>query len=98
MDEEQALRIVEEDLDRCFAGVTAPPDFAPAVLRRVREPRMTPLPEILDFVGWTAVLAVVFILLVRFAPGADNPYWIWGLASAIVTPSFWFGFRSLKTW
>jgi hypothetical protein len=98
MDEDRALRRVDEELDAMFAGVAAPPHFAPALLRRVREPRVTRLPEILDSIGWAAVLAIIFVVLLRLAPGVDSLYWIWGVASAIVPPAFWFGFRSLKTW
>jgi hypothetical protein len=93
MDEEQALRIVDEELDAALAGVTAPPHFADAVRRRVRAPRVSPLPEILDSIGWAAVLAIVFAVLLWLAPMARSPWWLVGLGSAVVIPALCFGWR-----
>jgi hypothetical protein len=78
MDEEQALRLIDEELDAALGGVTAPAYFAVAVRRRVREQRISPLPEILDSIGWAAVLGIVFALLLWCAPMVQN---YWGMIS-----------------
>ncbi|MGA2182171.1 MAG: hypothetical protein ABSH47_04020 [Bryobacteraceae bacterium] len=93
MDEEQALRIIDEELDGALAGIVAPPHFAAAIRRRVRAGRVSPLPEILDAIGWAAVLAIVFALLLWLAPMAQSPWWLVGLGSAVVIPALYVGWR-----
>jgi hypothetical protein len=93
MDEEQALRIIDDELEATLGGITAPPHFADAVRRRVRETRISPLPEILDSIGWAAVLAIVFVLLLSLAPLAQNPWWLVALGSAVLIPALYVGWR-----
>jgi hypothetical protein len=93
MDEEQALRIIDEELGAALAGVAAPPHFAAAVRLRIRARRVSPLPEILDSIGWAAVLAIVFALLLWLAPMAQNPWWLVGLGSAVLIPALYAGWR-----
>jgi len=93
MDEEQALRIIDDELEAALAGVAAPPHFADAVRRRARAERISPLPEILDSIGWAAVLAIVFALLLWLAPMAQSPWWLVALGSAVVIPALYFGWR-----
>jgi hypothetical protein len=93
MDEEQALRIIDEELEAALAGVTAPPHFADSVRRRVRAPRLSPLPEILDSIGWAAVVAIVLALLLWLAPMPQNPWWLVGLGTAIIVPALYVGWR-----
>jgi hypothetical protein len=70
-----ALADVDATFDAAFAGVSAPPGLAAAVRARaarelpLRRPSM--LPEILDFIGWAAVLALAAVLLPRFLPLID---------------------------
>jgi len=70
-----ALADVDAVFEAAFADVSAPPGMAAAVRARVtrelplREP--SPLPEILDVVGWAAVLALAAVLLPRFLPLID---------------------------
>jgi hypothetical protein len=96
MKEDQALRVIEEQLDRAFGGVAAPDHFAPAVLRRIRERPVTRLPEILDFIGWVAVLAAALAVLISIAPPVLDAYWIGVLSAAVAIPALWFGMRSLR--
>ena len=70
-----ALADVDAALESAFAGVSAPPGMAAAVRARVAQEirlrRPSPLPEILDFIGWAAVLALAVVLLPRFLPLID---------------------------
>ena len=67
-----ALADVDGAFEAAFAGVSAPPGMAAAVRARaarelpLRRPSM--LPEILDLIGWAAVLALAAVLLPRFLP------------------------------
>jgi hypothetical protein len=67
-----ALADVDATFDAAFAGVAAPPSLAAAVRMRVEREfqvrRPTVLPEVLDFIGWAAVLALAAVLLPRFLP------------------------------
>jgi hypothetical protein len=68
----EALLDVDATLEAAFAGVAAPPGFEAAVRARVaREARFRApslVPEILDFIGWAAVLALAAILFPRVLP------------------------------
>jgi len=48
---------LDEELTRAFGGTRAPAHLASSVLRRVRMPAPTSLPEFLDAIGWVGVLA-----------------------------------------
>lgn len=62
MDQEQSLRELDEQLEALLGGVCAPVRFGASVRSRVQIHRVTKLPEILDFIGWTGVLAALFIV------------------------------------
>ena len=66
---------VDATLEAAFAGIPAPSGMVAAVRARVaREiPMRGPslVPELLDFIGWAAVLAVAAILLPRVLPLVD---------------------------
>jgi hypothetical protein len=70
-----ALADVDAGLESAFAGTAAPPSLAPSVRLRIageqsrRKPSL--VPEILDFVGWAALLALVAVLAQRFLPLVD---------------------------
>jgi hypothetical protein len=70
-----ALTDVDAAFEAAFAGVSAPPGMAAVVRARMarelplRKP--SPLPEILDLIGWAAVLALAAVLLPRFLPLID---------------------------
>jgi hypothetical protein len=72
----EALADVDATFEAAFAGVSAPPGMAAAVRARVARElplrRPSPLPEILDFIGWAAVLALAAVLLPRFLPLIDG--------------------------
>jgi len=65
-----AVARVDGILSAAFAQVSAPPGLAAAVRGRVAlevpERRPSPLPEVLDLIGWAAVLAVAAIVIPRF--------------------------------
>ncbi len=59
----EALRAVDSQLTAQIAGLGVTPAFAPAVRRRVRNEGATArpslIPELLDFVGWGAIVALL---------------------------------------
>ena len=63
----EALADVDAAFEAAFAGVSAPPGLAAAARARaagaVRFRRPSMLPEVLDFIGWAAVLALAAIWL-----------------------------------
>lgn len=72
----EALTHVDATFDAAFADISAPPGLAAAVHARVaRElPERGPslIPEILDFIGWAAVLAMAAIVAPHFFPFISN--------------------------
>lgn len=60
---------LDERLERAFAGISAPSRMAAAVMRRVRTPAPTRLPEFLDGLGWAGILAftwcVAFFVIIK---------------------------------
>jgi hypothetical protein len=73
----QALDHVDTTFDAAFVDASAPPGLAAAVRARVaRElPECEPslVPELLDFIGWAAVLAMAAIVIPRFLPFIIGP-------------------------
>ena len=71
----EALADVDATFEAAFVGVAAPPGIAAAVHARIARElpvrRPSPFPEILDLIGWAAVLAIAAILLPRFLPAID---------------------------
>jgi hypothetical protein len=67
-----ALTDVDATLEAAFAGISAPPSLAAAVRARVAREvparQLSLVPEVLDFIGWAAVLAMAAILAPRFWP------------------------------
>jgi hypothetical protein len=49
---------IDDDLTRAFAGISAPASLTSSVMRQVRTPPPTRLPEILDAIGWMGVLSL----------------------------------------
>jgi hypothetical protein len=68
----EALAEADSILDSAFAGISAPPGLAAAVRARIAKetPILRPsfLPEVLDFIGWAAVVALAAVLLPQFLP------------------------------
>ncbi len=68
----EAWSDADATLDAAFAGVSAPPSLAAAVHTRIaneaalRRPSL--VPELLDLIGWAAVLALAAVLLPRYLP------------------------------
>jgi len=63
----EALGDVDRTLEAAFAGINAPPSLRTAVderiAREIRLQRPSIIPEVLDFIGWAAVLALAAALL-----------------------------------
>ena len=63
---------IDAVLDAAFGGISAPPGLAAAVRARVARElpvrRPPVIPEILDFIGWAAVLALMAVAVPRFLP------------------------------
>lgn len=68
----EALADVDTAFEASFAGITAPPGLAAralAMAARTAPLRRPPvLPEVLDFIGWAAVLVLAAVLIPRFLP------------------------------
>jgi hypothetical protein len=68
----EALAEVDATFDASFAGIAAPPGLAvrALVLASHTAPLRRPsaLPEVLDFIGWAAVLVLAAVLIPRFLP------------------------------
>jgi hypothetical protein len=68
----EAWNDVDATLGAAFTGICAPPSVAAGVRRRAaseaRMRRPSILPEVLDLIGWAAVLALVAVLAPRFVP------------------------------
>jgi anti-sigma factor RsiW len=62
----EALRIVDTELTARFRGRAVSAAFAPSVRRRVERDasarRLSFVPEILDFVGWGAIVALLGLM------------------------------------
>jgi len=95
-DEERVLQTIDAELDAALAGIAAPPGFAAAVRRRVAASRVSPLPEILDSIGWAAVLAIVFALLLWLVPMLRGAWWPVFAASIVIVPALFYGWRSIR--
>lgn len=66
-----ALAHVDATLDSAFGSVYAPPDLEAAVRERIArlrgQSRPSVLPEILDLIGWAAVLAAAAVAVPYFS-------------------------------
>jgi hypothetical protein len=68
----EALADVDATLETAFAGISAPCGLAARSLAQAA--RETPLrrpswlPEVLDFIGWAAVLTLAAVLIPRYVP------------------------------
>ena len=94
MNEERALQSLDEELHAALAGLSAPPHFDAAVRRRIEAQRVSPLPEILDAIGWTAVLAILFALLIWLSPMVmQSALWQTALGGLILMAALCFALR-----
>jgi hypothetical protein len=73
----ESLHMVDSQLTAQLAGVEVTPAFAPAVRRRVRREtvaaRPSLVPELLDLVGWGAIVALLGLLGLWLAPVVHLP-------------------------
>jgi len=70
-----------------FAGAHAPAALRTAVRARIERP--SPFPEILDFLGWSALSAAAAALAAAFAPSPAP-----AITAAVIAASLAFGLRS----
>lgn len=67
-----ALAYVDATFESAFADIRAPAGMAAAAREQVKRqlPERVPslLPEVLDFIGWAAVLAIAAIIVLRYVP------------------------------
>jgi anti-sigma factor RsiW len=102
----ESLGTVDSQLTAQLAGLELTPAFAPAVLRRVRHEgaatRPSLVPELLDFVGWGAIVALLGLLawwLVPLAPVSNikptvSVSAMYAVTGAFLLAAFLFGIRS----
>src|SRR5438132_332113 len=68
----EALRVVDTQLAARFVGREVSAAFAPAVRRRVEREasahRLSFVPEVLDFVGWGAIVALLGLMALWVLP------------------------------
>ncbi len=96
MDEEQALAKLDEELQAALSGLTAPAHFAESVRLRAARERLTRLPEILDWIGWAAVLVILGSLCASFGPAFLTLNAALAVACVCALPAFWFGIRAIR--
>jgi|SRR5579864_1048674 anti-sigma factor RsiW len=100
----EALRTVDSQLTAQLASLEVTPAFAPAVRRRVRREsavaRPSLVPELLDFVGWGAIVALLVLLAWWLAPLSPvsnikiSFNAMYAAAGAFLLAAFLFGIRS----
>jgi hypothetical protein len=94
----KALEELDEALTSELSQTRVSPFFQESVLKRVQPvpPIEKPswIPEVLDFAGWSAVLAIAACLLREMVPPQFGSYYGWGLAVTFVIVGLWFGLRS----
>ena len=66
-----ALARVDATFDAAFSHVSAPPGLAATVFARVAQPLpkwgLFPVPEVLDLIGWAAILVIAAVVVPRLA-------------------------------
>jgi anti-sigma factor RsiW len=70
----ETLADLDRELSALYEGLQPPPGFAAGVVSRasaLKQPRpLSAWPEVLDFCGWAAIVAIVALLLVTAAARA----------------------------
>src|SRR2546428_13865304 len=68
----ETLKELDVSLTNFFAGYNVSPTFRQSVIRRLESrpesPRPSFVPEVLDFIGWAAVFAIIAWLVVQVSP------------------------------
>jgi hypothetical protein len=68
----ESLAEVDATLEAAYGAISAPPSVAAAVRSRIAAQqavrRLPILPDVLDFIGWAALLALVAVMAQRFLP------------------------------
>ena len=103
----EALRVVDTELTARFSGREVSAAFAPAVRRRVEREaaarRLSFVPELLDFVGWGAIVALLGLMawwILPFLPPVNPNQAALGLTAlaaggAFLLVAVFIGLRSL---
>ena len=102
----EALKGIDAQLSRLYAEARVSPEFERAVAIRVGTgvtfPKPSFVPEVLDFFGWTAVIAFVacatllFVPIWAFRPIAAELFTLAliGVPAMAVSAAVWIGWRS----
>lgn len=102
----EALRSVDSRLTAQFASQEVPPGFTEAVRRRIQREasavRPSFVPELLDFIGWSAIVALIGLVLYWLVPVSSESAQAvfsadarWAAGGIFVLVSFAVGLRSL---
>ncbi|HYM11901.1 MAG TPA: hypothetical protein VEU62_14285 [Bryobacterales bacterium] len=94
-----ALTGLDDALTAAFASAEVPAGFEASVLRRARHAapagRPSWIPEILDFIGWAAVVGIALYLVNDASPLSQmDAYTAWAAGGVILSAGVWFGLRS----
>jgi hypothetical protein len=94
----KGLDELDEALTGALSQTAVSPFFRESVLKRIQPvvPIQKPswIPEVLDFAGWAAVLAIAACLLHGIVSSRLGSYSGWALAMTFVLVGLWFGLRS----
>jgi anti-sigma factor RsiW len=93
-----ALGGIDDALAAAFAPAAVGPGLGAAVRRRTLEagPARRPswIPEILDFIGWAAVVGVALYVVDDVSPVAQmDAYTAWAAGGVIFSAGLWVGLR-----
>jgi anti-sigma factor RsiW len=88
-----ALARADFELDAALSVTCAPPSVAAAVLRATRTPRPSPIPEVLDGIGWIGILTLAgSATFVMAGPAAAELI----AAGGLLVAASWVTFRSYR--
>ncbi|MFN0167278.1 MAG: hypothetical protein ACKV22_12685, partial [Bryobacteraceae bacterium] len=101
----ETLTALDTKLALHYSGVESPLAFEQQVLsrrdRQAKSPRLTIVPELLDFAGWIGVIAAVAALVrllpvpaLQLPPPEVLSYAVSGAAALAVAGAAWAGIRS----
>ncbi|HEV8130654.1 MAG TPA: hypothetical protein VGQ81_05355 [Acidobacteriota bacterium] len=95
----EALGEVDASLTDLFAGYHVFPIFRQSVLRRLQNQRQnrrpSVIPEILDFIGWAAVVVIVACFVAQLHSSIEvGSLAAWIAAAAFFVTGLLFGFRA----
>ena len=95
----ETLKELDVSLTNLFAGSNVSPTFGQSVIGRLQSrpenPRPSFVPEVLDFIGWAAVFAIIGWLVVQVSPPIQvGGYFPWVAGVAFFVTGLFFGLRA----